>query len=124
LTIEPKVVPVGPQGPPKLLRSPTGQLAVIAEEAAQNDTPLSIENWNFEAEMLGLDELRLNEAPSLGDALIYKLASIEEGHHISRRLEGDAVPLEVPATRDLRACRQRPMSPIQLHNAVPIFRWG
>ncbi|AXS40980.1 DEAD/DEAH box helicase [Breoghania sp. L-A4] len=74
-----------------------GKLAAAAGEASQNDTPMSIEDWNFEAGLLELPELQLDDATSLGDSLIAKLASFEEVHRIARRLESGAVAIRTLA---------------------------
>jgi hypothetical protein len=70
-----------------------GTLAALAREAARSETPFGIEDWNIEAEVLGLPDLALDPAPSLGDALIARLAGFTEVATIARRLEGGAVPL-------------------------------
>jgi hypothetical protein len=74
-----------------------GRLAEAARTASQNDTPMSVDDWNFEAELLNLPELRLDEAPTIGDALIERLADFDEVHAIARRLEGGAVAIEALA---------------------------
>ncbi len=70
------------------------ELADLTREATQNHTPMSVEDWNFEADILGLGALSLDEAPSLGDALISRLSGFTEVHQIASILEGGAVPLE------------------------------
>lgn len=70
------------------------ELADLARVSTQNHTPMSVEDWNFEADMLGLGALSLGEAPSLGDGLIARLSGFTEVHQIASRLEGGAVPLE------------------------------
>ncbi|NDK36718.1 DEAD/DEAH box helicase [Rhodovulum sulfidophilum] len=72
-------------------------LAEAARDAVQNDTPMSIEDWNLETEFLDLPRLHLDDAPSLGDALIERLAGFEEIHRIARRLEGGSVAIEILA---------------------------
>ncbi len=70
-----------------------GALAAAAGEAEQNGTPLTVEDWNFEADLLELPELALEDAPSLGDALIWHLSGFEEIHAIAHQLESGAVPI-------------------------------
>jgi len=72
-------------------------LAEAARDAVQNDTPMSIEDWNLETEFLDLPQLRLDDGPSLGDALIERLAGFEEIHRIARRLESGSVAIEILA---------------------------
>ncbi len=72
-------------------------LAEAAREAAQNETPMTIEDWNLEAEILDLRELQLGEGPSMGDALIERLAGFEEVNHIAHRLESGSVPIDALA---------------------------
>jgi len=74
------------------------QLAEIAREATQNDTPLTIEGWNFEAEQLGLQQLSLNDGASVGDALISQLSGFEEVQHLTHLLEGGAIAMSVIAS--------------------------
>ena len=72
-----------------------GRVAEAAGEAKKNRAPLSIEDWNFELDLEGLPELRLDGlggAP-IGDALIARLGAFEEINVIARRLEGGAVPI-------------------------------
>lgn len=83
-----------PSGMSPELWAQARELADIAREATQNHTPMSLEDWNFEAGMLGLGALSLDEATSLGDALIARLCRFTEVHQIASRLEGGAVPLE------------------------------
>ncbi|MDG4649468.1 DEAD/DEAH box helicase [Roseibacterium sp. SDUM158017] len=73
------------------------ELAEAVRAAIQNGTPMSIEDWNQEARLAGLGELTLEEASSLGDALIARLAGFEEIHRIAHRLEGGVVALETLA---------------------------
>ncbi|MBF9052036.1 DEAD/DEAH box helicase [Roseobacter sp. HKCCD9010] len=73
------------------------ELAETARDAVQNDTPMTIEDWNLEADMLNLPELRLEDGPSVGDALIERLAGLEEIHQIARRLEGGSIAIETLA---------------------------
>lgn len=70
-----------------------GAVATAAREAAQNGTPMDIEAWNFEAELLGFPELRLDHAASLGDALIERLSGFDEVHQLAHRLDGGAIAL-------------------------------
>lgn len=77
--------------------SKASDLAAAARCAAQNDTPMSVEDWNSEAELLDLEELRLPEGPSLGDALIDRLAGFEETHQVVHNLESGAVAIEALA---------------------------
>lgn len=75
-----------------------GELAARAREAARAKHPFSIDDWNFEAEDLGLSELRLDvpadpvAAASIGDALIKRLAGFAEIHAAVGALQHDAVP--------------------------------
>ena len=70
------------------------ELASLVREAARDDSPFGIQDWNAEAELLGLEPLLLDQAhSSLGDALIEKLSDFEEVHEIARRLETGSVPL-------------------------------
>ena len=76
-----------------------GRVAHAAREAKKNHAPFSIEDWNFELDLEGLPELRLDGpggAP-IGDALIARLGAFEEINVIARRLEGGAVPIEALA---------------------------
>jgi hypothetical protein len=75
-------------------------LADAAREATQNDTPMTIEDWNFEADLLELPELELEDAASVGDALIARLAGFEEIHHLTHLLENGATAIDILA-RDL-----------------------
>ena len=72
-----------------------GTLAAEAREAVQNGTPMSVEDWNFEAELLNLPELQLREDVSVGAGLIEKLGGFEEVRRIVRCLESGAVPIEM-----------------------------
>lgn len=72
-------------------------LADLAREATQNSTPMTIEDWNFEAELVGLPELELDDADSVGDALISHLAGFEEIHQLTHLLENGATAMEVLA---------------------------
>ncbi|KPF84184.1 hypothetical protein IP70_16725 [alpha proteobacterium AAP38] len=72
-------------------------LAELSRDAAHNQTPLTIEDWNAEATLAGLQALCLEDAPSIGDALISRLSAFTEVHRLAHRLEGGAVPLEVLA---------------------------
>ncbi|MHA6692286.1 DEAD/DEAH box helicase [Devosia sp. A449] len=74
-----------------------GRLVEAAREATQNDTPMSVQDWNFEADLLSLPELKLEDAPSIGDALIKRLAGLEETHSLAQRLEGGAIAIEALA---------------------------
>ena len=74
-----------------------GALAALAREAHRTGAPFDIDDWNFEAGILGLPELSLDPAPSPGDALIERLATFPEVDIIARRLEGGAVPLRMLA---------------------------
>ncbi len=76
-----------------------GRVAHAAGEANKNHAPFSIEDWNFELDLEGLPELRLDgpgDAP-IGDTLIGRLGAFEEINVIARRLEGGAVPIEALA---------------------------
>lgn len=75
-------------------------LAEAARDATQNDTPMTIEDWNFEADLLSLPELQLEDHDSVGDALIAHLAGFEEIHHLTHLLESGATAMETLA-RDL-----------------------
>ncbi|SFK88667.1 protein of unknown function [Loktanella salsilacus] len=85
-------------------------LAETAREAVQNDTPMTIEDWNFEADLLGLSDLHLEDGPSLGDALIKRMAAFEEIHHIAQRLDGGSIAIEALASE---------IFPDDCDNAVP-----
>lgn len=74
-----------------------GQLAAKARAAVQNETPMSAPDWNFEAELSGLEELKVAEDKPLGDGLIELLGGFEEIGAIAHRLQGDAVPIEALA---------------------------
>ena len=74
-----------------------GKLAAVARDSARNGTPMSSEDWNFEADLLDLTELQLPEDTPLGDGLIELLGKIEEVSMIAHRLEGGAVPFETLA---------------------------
>ena len=74
-----------------------GALAAKAREAVQNGTPLSVEDWNFEADALNLLELQLREDVSVGAGLIEKLGDFEEVWRMVHRLESGAVPIETLA---------------------------
>ena len=63
----------------------------------QNGTPLSVEDWNFEAGALNLLELQLREDVSVGAGLIEKLGGFEEVSRMVHRLESGAVPIETLA---------------------------
>ncbi|KOF13187.1 hypothetical protein AC244_32100 [Ensifer adhaerens] len=71
-----------------------GELAALARQATQNATPMSVEDWNYEADLLELPELKLSLAAPLGDALIERLASFSEIAAIARRLDSGAMPIE------------------------------
>ncbi|MBB4571516.1 DEAD/DEAH box helicase [Rhizobium leucaenae] len=106
---EPAVITSKRKAHPRLKQSPkpsgltprrwaeAGALAEAARNATQNDTLLTIEDWNFEATLLGLPELQLDDGPSVGDALIDRLSGFEEIHQIAHRLEGGAVAIELLA---------------------------
>lgn len=83
-----------PSGMSPELWAQARDLADLAREATQNHSPMSVENWNFEADMLGLGPLALDESLSLGDALIARLSGFTEVHQIASKLEGGAIPLE------------------------------
>jgi hypothetical protein len=70
-----------------------GALAALTREAGGSGHPFGVEDWNIEADVMGLSELALAPAASLGDALIARLAGFTEIATIARRLEGGAVPL-------------------------------
>ena len=71
-----------------------GRLAAKAREAVQNSTPMSVVDWNFDADLLGLPELELREEVSVGNGLIEKLGGFEEVRGIVQHLESGAVPIE------------------------------
>lgn len=75
-----------------------GELALRVREWQRAGTPMSIDDWNFEADMLGFPELELDAActlgPAVGDALIERIADFEEVHAVARRLEYGAMPLQ------------------------------
>ena len=83
-----------PSGLPPCRWIKAGTLAARAREAVQNSTPMSVVDWNFEADLLGLPELKLCEDVSVGDGLIEKLGGFEEVREIVQRLEGGAVPIK------------------------------
>lgn len=72
-------------------------LADAAREAVQNDTPMTIEDWNLEADLHDLPELHLQSGPSVGDALIDHLAGFGEIHHIAHRLDTGSIAIEALA---------------------------
>ena len=74
-----------------------GELAAAAREAVQNDTPLSAEDWNSEADYLGLPELEVRADIPLGDALIERLGQMTEIGMLAHRLEAGAIPIETLA---------------------------
>jgi len=94
--LHPKLAkPAGPSGLDTEKWTNAAELAGTTREATKNNSPFGIEEWNDEADFLGLQELTLDEnEPSLGDALIERLSDFEEVHQIARRLEGGPVPIE------------------------------
>lgn len=74
-----------------------GELATAAREAAKNSTPMDAAEWNFEAGLLSLPELRVAEDNALGEALIAKLGMLTEVRTIAQRLEDGAAPISVLA---------------------------
>ena len=71
-----------------------GTLAAKAREAVQNGTPMSVEDWNFEADLLDLPELQLREDVAVGAGLIEKLGGFEEIRRIVQRLDSGPVLIE------------------------------
>ena len=74
-------------------------LAEMARKAVQNETPMTIEDWNLEADIFGFPELQLKEGPSLGDALIEHLAKFEEIHQVTHYLEEGSVRIDLLARK-------------------------
>lgn len=71
-----------------------GRMAAQARAAIQNETPMTAADWNFEAEISDLAELKVREDKPLGDGLIELLGGFEEVGIVARRLQADAVPIE------------------------------
>lgn len=71
-----------------------GALAAQARAAVQNGTAMGAEDWNFEAEISGFEELKVAADKPLGDGLIELLGGFEEIGVIAHRLQGNAVPIE------------------------------
>lgn len=73
------------------------ELAEAARTATQNDVPMTVDEWNLETDVIGLPELELEDADSVGDALITHLAGFEEIHHLTHLLERGATAMEILA---------------------------
>jgi hypothetical protein len=78
-----------------------GELAGLAREAGRSGSPFDADTWNFEAELMQLDALKVSgDARSLGDGLIDLLSGFTEVAGIAHRLEGGATPIATLA-RDI-----------------------
>lgn len=77
--------------------SEAAELAAAAREAVQNGTPMTTEDWNLEAEMLGLDALILPDGKAFGDALIEKLSGFDEVQQVAHLLDTGAVAIQALA---------------------------
>lgn len=80
-----------------------GSLAAAARELARDGRPMEVSDWNFEAELAGIEALTLDtDAPSLGDALIDRLGRLTEVQELARILDRGAQPLDELARRIFR----------------------
>ena len=73
------------------------ELAGMMHEAIKEGRDYGAEDWNFDAEMCGLDALSLPIDAEVGDALIDLLGQFEEVSAIALRLHRGAVPFGILA---------------------------
>lgn len=69
-------------------------LASMVRDQTLSGNPVSVEDWNFECNLEGLDALQVAPSESLGDALIYLLCQFDEVHALAVALDNGAATLD------------------------------